>query len=93
MQGLHYVVSGPLRWREFDGQWVVYNAATGALQAPDAVTSAVLSVLESGPASSAELVQQVAAANGIAVSQALACGMDSLLDELQRIGMVEPLLQ
>lgn len=90
MQPLRYGVSGALRWQEFDGNWVVFCTVTGALLAPDALTGAVLSLLESGPATAADLLQAVADATGLTASQDMADGMAVLLAELQRIGMVEP---
>ena len=88
---MRYGVAGPLRWQEFDGEWVVYCTTTGALQAADAVTAAVLSVIECAPASIDDVVSQVAASTGVASTPGLRAGMSVLLDELQRIGMVQAL--
>lgn len=89
MQSVSYAPAGPFRWKEIDGEWVVFCSASGALQVADTVTAVVLASVECSPASVDRLVSEVASATGAATTEELRAGMSVLLDELERIGMVQ----
>jgi len=80
---------GPLRWHEFDGEWVVFSTATGALLHLDTLTAAVLAILEEAPAPAATVAQQISAATEVALTGEIVSGMLALLDDLQRNGLLE----
>lgn len=84
-----YVLAGPLRWCDFEGDWVVFCTATGALRYTDQPTAAVLATLEEAPATAAEVAARIAAATGVTVSDEVMVGLGDLLDELQRTGFLE----
>ena len=84
-----FSLSGPLRWREFDGEWVVFSVATGALRHVDTLTAAVLAMLEDAPATAASVAQQVAAASEVTLSDEMISGVVALLDDLRRNGFLE----
>lgn len=87
--GADYVLTGPLRWCELDGDWVVYSTATGALRYADKSTAAVLASLEEGVSSAAAIAQRIAALTETDLSEGVELGIGELLDELQRTGFVE----
>lgn len=89
MPSFRYAAAGPLRWQEFDGEWVVYCTTTGALQAADALTAAVLSVIECSPSPVDDVVTQVSASTAVAPTPQMRAGMSKLLDELERVGMLQ----
>ncbi len=84
-----FILSGPLRWHEFDGEWVVFSTATGALRHLDTLTAAVLAILEEAPAPAALVVQQVSATTEVALTDDMVSGIMALLDDLQRCGFLE----
>lgn len=84
-----FTLSGPLRWHEFDGEWVVFSTATGALRHLDTLTAAVLAILEEAPAPAALVAQQVSAATEVALTDDMVSGIMALLDDLQRSGFLE----
>ncbi len=84
-----FVLLGPLRWHEFDGEWVVFSSATGALCHLDTLTAAVLAILEEAPAPAALVAQQVSAATEVALTDDMVSGIMALLDDLQRSGFLE----
>lgn len=84
-----YALAGPLRWCEFDGEWVVFCTATGALRCTDQPTAAVLATLEEAPATAAAVAARIVAATEVAVSDEMMVGLVDLLDELQRTGFLE----
>ena len=86
-----HVLSGPLRWCEIDGDWVVFCTASGSLRQADAPTAAVLATLEQGPASATVIAQRIAEATETLMGEDVLRGIDELLDELQRTGFVEGL--
>lgn len=85
---------GPLRWREFDGQWVVMALPGGDLHQLDAVAAAVLGLIEAAPSSHQTLLSALnhasasaeASAPGAAPDQA-----DSAVDELPQAPPQAPL--
>ena len=84
-----FFLLGPLRWHEFDGEWVAYSTATGALQHLDTLTAAVLAMLEEAPAPARTVAQQISAATEVALTDEMMSGIQALLDDLHRIGFLE----
>ncbi len=88
-QSDRFILAGPLRWREFDGEWVVFSTATGALRHLDTLTAAVLATVEEAPAPAATVAQQISAATEVALTDEMMSGIVALLDDLQRSGFLE----
>jgi len=84
-----YTLSGPLRWHDFDGEWVVFGTATGALRHLDGLTAAVLAALEDAPATASAVAQRMAEATEVELGNDMVGGIVGLLEELQRNGLVE----
>lgn len=84
-----FILLGPLRWHAFDGEWVVFSTATGALRHLDTLTAAVLALLEEAPAPASTVAQQISAATEVALTDEMVFGITALLDDLQRNGFVE----
>jgi PqqD family protein of HPr-rel-A system len=80
-----------LRWRSFDGEWVVYDTGSGQTHLLDAFAAAVLGLVESAPQSEAELMstllEHLSAEERTSVPRALA----TILDQLKGVGLVEPI--
>ena len=93
LAGARYFLSGPLRWCEIDGDWVVYCIATGSLRQADAPTAAVLATLEDGPASAGTIAQRITDATEAPLDEDVLLGIAGLLEDLQRTGFVEGLVR
>lgn len=85
---MRYRLSGPLRWRRLDGEWLVYSTATGALRHADAVDAAVFVLLEAGAATAEGLSAALAAETGQTLSAAHRDGLSDLLDQLELAGFL-----
>lgn len=81
-----YATAGALRWRELDGEWLVYVPATGTLFAPPPLAAAVLVLLEDAPQRISTLLPALSQAAGedVGAQQVLA-----VLRELCVLGVVE----
>lgn len=81
-------LTSPLHWRQLDGQWVVYQSRTGHMAPLDAVSAAVASLLEDGPASMEDLVQRVAEHTELPADAELSGAVLTVLGVLSRAGLV-----
>ncbi len=84
-----YRVGEPLLWREFDGQWVVYQPLAGGLCAPDALSAAVLSLLEDAPQTGESLELHLVRSTGLELSPELHDRLQSSLAELRHHGLID----
>jgi len=81
-------LSEPLAWRALDGTWVVYQARTGAIYPLDTLAATVLTLLESAPLPTAELVSQMASESGLLADSVLADSIQDTLAQLCQLGLV-----
>lgn len=88
-QSDHFTLLGPLRWHEFDGEWVVFSTATGALRHLETLTAAVLAMLEEAPAPAGTVAQRISVATELALTDEMKSGILALLEDLQRSGFLE----
>lgn len=85
---LHQIV-GPLCWRDFDGQWVVYLPKAGALMQLGPFNASVLSLVEEAPASKESVARMIASATELPLSTALIDKVSAALDDLRRAGLLD----
>lgn len=80
-----------LHWRQFDGDWVVFEVLSGQTHQIDKVTAAVLMSFEAGKALSfTELLVVLAREFKIIVDDAGAAPIVSVLDRLSALGLIQP---
>lgn len=85
---LHRIVE-PLRWRDFDGEWVVYLPNAGTLVQLDPFNATVLSLVEEAPASKAAVSRRIASVTELPLSTALTDKVSDAVDNLCQIGLLE----
>ena len=78
-----------LRWREFDGEWVVYDAGSGQTHHLDAFSATVLTLIESAPLSEGQLLATLAEHLGAADPGPLPATLSSILQQLEALGLIE----
>lgn len=77
-----------LSWRHFDGEWAVYDAASGQTLQLDTLRAALLTAIEAAPVDLAELAEQLAAEVGEPAA-ALQPRLRVLADEFVGLRLVE----
>jgi PqqD family protein of HPr-rel-A system len=81
-------VPEPLRWREFDGSWVVYQTRSGAIAHLDHLSATVLSLLEVEPLTLADLAAQLAAETALTSPDELSVAVEGAAESLRRAGFI-----
>lgn len=85
---LHRIVE-PLRWQDFDGDWVVYLPRAGALVQLDPFNATVLSLVEEAPASKESVARMIASATELPLSTVLVDKVSTAVDDLCQGGLLE----
>lgn len=85
-----HCIAEPLRWQEFDGEWVVYLPKAGVLVQLPAFDATVLSLVEEAPASKASVADRIAAATECPLSAALLDQVSVAVDALRQSRLIEP---
>ena len=81
----------PLRWREWDGEFVVYNAASGQTHYLNGLAAKVLQYFEAQPASFASLMSDIEIDDRAAGNTApLLKQLGDLVTELDALGLIAP---
>ncbi|MBL8349472.1 MAG: hypothetical protein JNL87_04095 [Burkholderiaceae bacterium] len=80
---------GALHWRAFADEWVVMFEAGGVVCGLDAFNATVLSLIESGSGTAADVAARVAEAAGVDCDDPLIRKVTEVCDELERSGMIE----
>lgn len=80
---------GVLHWRAFADEWVVLFEAGGVVCGLDGFNATVLSLIEDGSGTAAEIASRVAGAAGVDCDDALIRKVTEVCDELERSGMIE----
>lgn len=83
-------IAEPLRWQEFDGEWVVYLPKAGVLIQLPAFDATVLSLVEEAPASKASVADRIAAVTECPLSAALLEQVAVTVDALRQSRLIEP---
>ncbi len=86
---IRFRLAGPLRWHEFNGEWVAFSTTTGALQYLDALTASVLTLVEDSPLSVNEVADRISAETELGLSDDMVSGIAAILDGLHRNGFLE----
>lgn len=84
-----YALTGVLRWRQLDGQWLVHCSASGATLHADPVDAALLEWLSDGPATVTDLAARLAAATDAALPDGTNVGIDARLQAWLQQGWVD----
>jgi len=84
-----WIIARPcdLRWRAWDDQLLVFDAASGDTHLLNRVAGEALRCLEQ-PADAARLAQRVAASVGVSPDGGFLDQMADLLDELAELGLI-----
>lgn len=85
-----YWKSSPFSWRAWGDEFVVFNRLSGSTHLLTAKAAKVLFLLEQRPGSALDLSNQLAADAGIETDSELLGHVESLLAELDELGLVEP---
>lgn len=88
LTALHRIVE-PLRWQDFDGDWVVYLPRAGALVQLDPFNATVLSLVEEAPASKESVARMIASATELPLSTVLVDKVSAAVDDLCQGGLLE----
>jgi PqqD family protein of HPr-rel-A system len=78
-----------LHWRCWDGEWVVYNDASGDTHLLDSLAVIALKALAEGPAEADALCRNLAQSMDLAADDRLAGTVGDMLRELGRLGLVD----
>lgn len=77
-------------WRTFEGQSVVFHIPSADTHLLNPTAARVLQRLQSHPASSTALAEELALANGLEPDQELLEYMERLLTNLHELSLIEP---
>ena len=79
-----------LHWRRLDDEWVVFDVSSGDTHHLDLISAAVLMCLEAGPLDLDGLVAAIASELRLPSRADLTTRVKTLLEQLSRLGVVEP---
>jgi PqqD family protein of HPr-rel-A system len=77
-----------LHWRQWEAEWVVFDAASGGTHQMDELTAFVLSCVEEAALTEAALLAEVAEATALA-SGKIDAALKPVLEQLTRLGLIE----
>lgn len=78
-----------LHWRNWDDQWVVFNEASGQTHLLDAVTTAILSVIEKSPSDVPNLTSVAMQESGLHDESSWSTTVSAVLERLTGVGLIE----
>lgn len=76
-----------LHWRHFDGDWIVFESASGATHQLTPLSAFVAHALEDGPTGTDTLAEQAAAAIGSTDPQAVRAAVREVLGQFRKLGI------
>jgi PqqD family protein of HPr-rel-A system len=79
-----------LAWREWDGEFLVYNAASGQTHHLNFLAGEALRSLEAAPGSVSEVVSRLANQFDIAEDSPPLQKIDSLIRQFDELGLIAP---
>lgn len=78
-----------LHWRRFEDEWVVFDSGSGDTHRLDIVSAAALMCLESEPNDLGGLLAVLASELDLPVEEGLSSKLESLLQQLSILGLIE----
>src|SRR5262249_9723902 len=82
-----------LLWRQWDGEYVVYNPASGDTHLLNPVAAAALQCLEQSPTSLAQLTEWVASELDLESEPELRQHLEKLLTQFEELGLIEVVIE
>ena len=79
-----------LHWRSLDDEWVVFDSASGDTHHLDGISAAVLMCLEADAYDLDGLIGVLASELNLPKDDGLASRLESLLGQLSRLELIEP---
>jgi len=80
----------PLRWRGWNGDWVVYHPGSGDTHLLDPLAADALRLLEASPAGVAALIERLAGSAAAPAAEKLGAAVESMLRVFDEVGLIEP---
>ena len=92
MQLTSWTVPGAnaLKWRHWDGSFVVFNPASGDTHFLNGLAGAILKFLEAGPATIEELLNHLEEVSGNPLDGELTEQIGRLVERFDAVGLIEP---
>lgn len=78
-------------WRRWEDDWIIYHSVSGDTIQLDPIAAVTLMCLEAEPFDLAALTAQVAVELDLPVGETLSTKLAGVLDELARLGLIEPI--
>lgn len=79
-----------LAWRQWDGDYVVFDPASGNTHLLDIASGEVLMTLLDGPASAERIAARVADLLEVGQDEPLGAAVAGILESLDELGLIEP---
>ena len=79
-----------LHWRCWDGECILFNAASGQTHLLNRVGSAALRLLEQGPHTELELQQQLARELDLMIDDEVCAYIKTMMVNMDDLGLIEP---
>lgn len=84
------MTSPSLRWREWDGDCIVFNPVTGHTHLLDALAARILRHVCAGAPTAGAIVERLGREIELNLDSTAVASIDQALDRLARLGLVEP---
>ena len=78
-----------MSWRQWEGDYVVFNAASGNTHLLDIASGEVLMALLGGPASASQIAERLAKFLEVANDDGLQAAADGIVSNLDDLGLIE----
>lgn len=85
--------SFPLVRKRFGEEFIIFNRASGSTHLVNPVAAKILSILEQRPCSAQEISRQVSAEIQVESDDEIVQQVELVLEALDDLGLIEPLLQ
>jgi PqqD family protein of HPr-rel-A system len=79
-----------LHWRRLDDEWVVFDSGSADTHQFDSVSAATLMCFESGPHDLDGLIEVLASELDLPAGERLSSQLESLIEQLSTLGLIEP---
>ena len=82
--------SGQLHWRQWDEEYLLFNAASGQTHFLNELGAGALQLLQQSPLSVVELSERLAALYELELDAKLQAYINRMVADLGRLGLIEP---
>jgi PqqD family protein of HPr-rel-A system len=82
-----------LLWRQWDGEYIVYNSASGDTHLLNPIAAAALRCLEQSPADVVHLTEWVVSEQGLEPEPELRQHLEKLLTQFEELGLIEVVIE